>query len=146
MRRFALLAVSLFAVALSASAEDKKDVPKDLLPFQGTWKAVAGKKGGEDAPAAELERLKLKFEGDALTITEGTRDTVGGYSVNPKADPKEIDLISPKKETVKGVYKFDKDGKLTIGFVRGKDAARPKGFDDKEAAYLTLEKEKAEKK
>lgn len=146
MRQFALLAVPLFAVALSASADDKKDVPKDLVPFQGTWKAVAGKKNGEDAPAAALEKLKMKFVGGELTIVEGTRENTGDYSVNPKADPKEIDLTSPTKELIKGIYKFDKDGKLTIGFARGKDAVRPKGFDDKAAMYLTLEKEKAEKK
>ncbi len=144
--RFVLLAVPLLAVALSASADDKKDVPKDLVPFQGMWQAVAGKKGGEDAPKADLERLKMKFEGDKLTIIEGKRENTGGYTVNAKADPKEIDLTSPKNEIILGIYKFDKDGKLTIGFVRGKDTPRPKNFDDKEGVYLTLEKEKGEKK
>jgi uncharacterized protein (TIGR03067 family) len=143
--RFALLAVPLFAVALSASADDK-DVPKDLVPFQGMWKAVAGKKGGDDVPAAKLEKLKMKFAGDKLTIIEGERESTGDYKVSPKADPKQIDFTSPAKEPIKGIYKFDKDGKLTIGFMRGKDQPRPKGFDDNEAQYLTLEKEKAEKK
>ena len=146
MMRFALLAVPLFAVALSASADDKKDVPKDAVPFQGMWQAVAGKKGGEGAPKAEIEKLKMKFEGDKLTIIEGARENTGSYKVNAKADPKEIDLTSPSNDIIMGIYKFDKDGKLTIGFVRGKDKPRPKGFDDKEGVFLTLEKEKAEKK
>jgi uncharacterized protein (TIGR03067 family) len=142
--RFALFAVPLFAVAVSASADDKKDVPKDLVPFQGVWKAVAGKKGGEDAPAGKLENLKLTFAGDKLTIAEGKGGgKTGSYSVNAKADPKEIDFTSPAGEAIKGIYKFDKDGKLTIGFA---PSARPKGFDDKDAQYLTLEQQKAEKK
>lgn len=141
MVRFVWACGLVGALALGAAA-DEKDVPKDLQPFQGTWKAVAGKKGGENAPLEELAKLGLTFAGDKLTISERGRDKVGSFKVDPKADPKTIDLISPDGEAIKGIYKFDKDGKLTIGFVKGNGAERPKTFDDKEAAFLTLEKEK----
>ena len=45
MSRLALFGV--LTLALTASAQDKKDVPKDLVPFQGTWKVVRVESDGK---------------------------------------------------------------------------------------------------
>lgn len=142
MTRFALLGCLVVALGSAASAEDKKDVPKELAPFQGTWKVAAATLGGKDAPKDAIEKLTFTFDGEKLTIKEGGKDETGSFVVNTKADPMQIDLVNPKGDKALGVCKFEKDGKLTICFNKGKDATRPKGFDDKEAAVLVLEKVK----
>ena len=142
MTRFALLGCLVVALGSAAAAEDKKDVPKELAPFQGTWKVVSATAGGQPAPKEAVEKLTLTFDGEKLTIKEGSKDETGSFAVDAKADPTTIDLVNPKGTKALGVYKFDKDGKLTICFNKGKDTLRPKGFDDKEAAVLVLEKVK----
>ena len=142
MTRFALLGCLVLAFGGAASAEDKKDVPKELAPFQGTWKVVAATAGGEAAPKEAIEKLQLTFEGEKLTIKDGDKVEVGSFAVDAKKEPMHIDIVNPKGDKAPGVCKFDKDGKLTISFNKGKDVPRPKGFDDKEGAVLVLEKVK----
>jgi len=141
MTRLVMFCVLALA-ATGARADDKKDVPKDLAPFQGTWKVAKAAFGGESVPDAEKDKLKFVFAGEKVTVKEGMKDDTGSYSVDPKKDPAEIDLVSPKGEKILGIYKFEKDGKLTLTFVKGKDAARPKKFDDKDAVMMVLEKVK----
>lgn len=89
-----------------------------------------------------LEKLSFEFAGEKITVTEFGRAETGSFSVDPKKTPAAIDMTSPKGEKILGIYKFDKDGKLTQCFVKDKDAARPKGFDNKDAALIVLENEK----
>lgn len=144
MPRSALLGGLVFVLALTAAAADeKKDVPKELAPFQGTWKVVEAAADGKSEAKDKLPNLQFTFEGEKLSIREGTNtpDT-GSFAVDPKKEPATIDLTNPKGEKVVGIYKFEKDGKLTLCFVKGKDAARPKGFDEKNAVLVVLEKVK----
>jgi uncharacterized protein (TIGR03067 family) len=141
MTRLAMFC-GLVLVIGTATAQDKKEVPKELVPFQGTWKVVTATFAGETIPDSEKERLRFTFAGDKVTVKEGKKDDTGSYSVDPKKDPAEINLVGPKGEKIPGIYKFDKDGKLTITFSKGKDATRPKKFDDKEAVMMVLEKTK----
>lgn len=140
MTRFVLLGGLILALSVPALADDKKDVPKELVPFQGSWKVVEASRGGQAAPKDELEKLSFAFEGEKLLVTERGKTETGSFVIDSKKDPATIDLIGPKGEKIAGIYKFDKDGKLTMVFV--KEGARPKGFDDKEAAVLVLEKMK----
>ena len=145
MTRLATFCGLVLAAVGTAVAQDKKEVPKELAPFQGTWKIVKIEGSGDASPDSEKGQLRYTFTGDKLTVKEGKRDYIGTYSVDPKKDPAEIDLVNPKGDKVPGIYKFDKDGKLTLCFVKGKDAVRPKKFgdkDDKEAVTLVLEKTK----
>jgi len=141
MTRF-MLGGFILALAISASADDKKDVPKELAPFQGKWKVVEVSFGGEPLPKDKLEGLGLTFESKKMTTLENGREKTGTYSVDPKKNPATIDMIGPKGEVGRGIYKFSKDGKLTICFKKGEEATRPKDFDDKEAALVVLEKVK----
>jgi uncharacterized protein (TIGR03067 family) len=144
MTRFALLGGLVLALVAHGTtvAEDKKDVPKELAPFQGTWKVVEAIADGKPEPKDKLPELQFTFEGEKLTVTEKGKAENGSYSVDPKKEPAAIDLTTPKGDKVAGIYKFDKDGKLTLSFIKSKDATRPKGFDDKEAVTLVLEKVK----
>ena len=142
MTRFATIGGLVLVLSLPAFAEDKKG----LQPFQGSWKVVAASQGGAPAPKEVLERLSFAFEGEKMVVTEGGKADAGSFAVDPMKDPAEIDMVSPKGDKIVGIYKFDKDGKLTLAFVKKKDAARPKGFDDKEASLLVLEKVEQPKK
>lgn len=142
MLRFALFGFLALAFASHAAADDKKDAPKELAPFQGEWKVVSATFAGRPAPKG-LDEVRFTFDGDKVTVKEpGDKAEAGTYKIDPKATPATIDLSGPKGEPAAGIYKFDKDGKLTLAFVKGKDQTRPKGFDDKDAVVMVLEKVK----
>jgi uncharacterized protein (TIGR03067 family) len=134
----------VLVAAVSTAADDKKDVPKDLVPFQGNWKAVKVEAGGKALPPEALAELGLAFAGEKITIKKKDPAT-GTFSVDAKKDPAEI-KIDAKEGKVFGIYKFDKDGRLTITYRKGrldaKPEDRPKKFDDKEAVMMVLEKVK----
>ena len=140
------MAVLCWRLCSTVAAQDKKDppkeLPKELAVFQGTWKIAEATADGKPAPKDLLDELQFTFEGEKLTVTEKGKPEVGSYAVDIKQDPPAIDLVNPKGDKALGIYKFDKDGKLTICFNKGKDAARPKGFDDKTAVTLVLERTK----
>jgi uncharacterized protein (TIGR03067 family) len=132
----------VLALTLSrAGADDKKDVPKELAPLQGTWTVVSVSFGGMPVPKDKQPDQQFKIEGDKLTVTEKGKDESGTVKVDAKKDPATIDLTSAKGEKMMGIYKIDKDGKLTLCVSFAKDA-RPKSFDDKDSMLLVLEKKK----
>jgi uncharacterized protein (TIGR03067 family) len=128
MTRLALFGV--LTLALTASAQDKKDVPKDLAPFQGTWKVLKIESGGKPLEK-DPSGLRFKFEGDRMDVIENEKEKEdsGTIEVNSKKDPAEIDFTGSKMNKIQGIYKFDKDGKFHLCISRGKDAPRPKSFD-----------------
>jgi uncharacterized protein (TIGR03067 family) len=143
--RFILVGWVALATTASAWAEDKKEeLPKELAPFQGTWKVVKASIGGMEVPTKEFEDGRFTFEGSKLTVSEGEKrkPDVGKFAVDASKDPSTIDLIQDAGKKAIGIYKFDKDGKLTLCFLKGEDSARPKDFDDKTAILLVLEKVK----
>jgi uncharacterized protein (TIGR03067 family) len=147
MIRFTTFCGLVLVLTVPATAQDKKDVPKELAPFQGKWKVVKMVDRGEEAPAAFLASLKLgfAFEGEKFTIKRDDPVT-GSFSVDAKKEPAEIDLVEAKGSKIFGIYKFDKDGKLTLTYRKGSPNAkpedRPKKFDDKDAVTMVLEKVK----
>ena len=144
MKRLVLLG-GLILTATCSAADDKKDVPKELQPFQGSWKVVKAEAGGIAPPDGIPAEFRFIFSGDKLTIKEGKDNPKAGtYAVNPKKDPAEIDLIPSEDKDKKalGIYKFEKDGKLTLSFVKGANVTRPKKFGDPTAVVLVLEKVK----
>jgi uncharacterized protein (TIGR03067 family) len=140
MIRFATLGGFVLALCAAASAEDKKDVPKELAPFQGTWKLVEVTAEGKPVPKEKLAEGRFSFEGEKVTVTEKGKVDPGSYSVDPKQEPATINFVNQKGNRALGIYKFDKDGRLILCFNKGKDAVRPKDFDDKNAVLVVLEK------
>jgi len=143
MIRLALFCGLMLSLAGTAMA-DEKDVPKELAPFQGTWKVVKAEYGGMAAKEPVRDDVRFTFKGDKLTVKEGKKDGAASCTVDAKKDPAEITLVHPKGETVSGIYKFDKDGKLYLCFPKGEKDVRPKSFDTKDTTngLLVLEKVK----
>lgn len=135
----------LGAVGL-VTGQDKKDVPKELQPFQGTWKMVKVETDGKGPPADEIAKVRFVFAGEKITIeVDGKAEDEGTFKANPKKDPAELDLTKStgEKKTARGIYKLEKDGKLVICFTQGADETRPKEFTIKPGSkqiVMTLEK------
>lgn len=151
MTRFAILGGLLLTLAIPAAADDKKDEKKvTATPLEGSWKVVEASVDGKPEAKEKLPNMVFTFEGGKLTIAEGDRKpTAGSFTVDPKQDPAHLNMIPPKDDKgpskgdkVAGIYRLDKDGKLTLAFSKGKDATRPKSFDGKDAVLLVLEKVK----
>lgn len=151
MTRRALFCGLVLALGMTATAQEKKDetkgekkeMPKDLVPFQGTWKVVKAEFGGIP-PGDGAPELRFRFAGDKVVVREGKGDDeTGSYSVDAMKDPGELDLVNTKGVRLQGIYKFDKDGKLTLCFV-GDKGDRPKSFDTRKtsAGMMVLEKVK----
>ena len=139
MLRIALFC-GLILPATRAFAEDKKEIPKDLIPFQGSWKLVKVESGGKGPPESLTEEVRFTFTGNTLTIREGKGQAVEGtYTVDSKKEPGEIDM-SEGKEKVFGIFKFEKDNKLIISHAIKPGGARPKKFDEATAVTLVMEK------
>jgi uncharacterized protein (TIGR03067 family) len=143
MTRFAMLGGVILALSFSASAEDKKDVPKELALFQGTWKVVKAEFNGKEV---DSPKLQFTFRGEKADYVQNEKETgTGAITVDATKTPGVIDLTSEKGEKSLGIYKFESDGsKLVIGFVKGGDK-RPTKFDSSELpdmVVLTLEKVK----
>src|SRR5579872_1827563 len=131
MIRLGLLC-GLISLATWAGAQDKldkKEVAKELMPFQGTWKLVNLEVGGKPPASGIPDEVRFTFAGNKMSIKEGKgMPQDGTYSVDPKKEPNEIDLITPKNEKNLGIYKFDKDSKLTLCYFIKPNAMRPKKF------------------
>ena len=145
MTRFAPLGFALaLSLALSAQADDKKAVPKELEPFQGAWQVSKAELNGK---TVEGPKLRFTFTAAKVEYLSGEQDTGTGWVVvvDAKKDPAEIDLFTDGGKKSQGIYKFEGDGaKLLVCFVRG-DEKRPRKFDSTDlpdSVLLTLEKAK----
>jgi uncharacterized protein (TIGR03067 family) len=131
---FALLASAATGLRLHA---DEPKVEGDLKTMQGEW--VSKDDQGESTWSFKGNKLSLKTPGRAYEIE---------LTLDPKADPKAIDLKvlddSPnaKGYLAKGIYKLaDADKALTICF--GDQDTRPKEFKgDFQSTFLFEMKKK----
>jgi uncharacterized protein (TIGR03067 family) len=116
-----------FLIAVPALADDKKEDKKND-DLAGAWSAQAADTG--KGPGGFFGTWTFK-EGK-LTSDQGKGMIESTYKIDPKKDPKEIDITSADGKTVqKGIYKIEKDT-LTICQLRkaaAADAKRPAEFD-----------------
>ncbi len=144
MLRFCLSVFAFTVLGAFASAEDKKDVPKELLPFQGKWEVREFK--GEHVPPKE-KWPTFAFEGEKVVVMMpgSDRKESAAISADPDKKPGEFDLRpgDEKNKVVKGIFKFEKDT-LTLCFpLEAQAVDRPKEFKaDKPYALIVLVKEK----
>lgn len=131
------------AVSLGAPA------PKDKPTVVGEWAAESVVAGGKTLPGPP-GGASFTFAADGkLRVRDGDKvSDDGSYTVDPKKDPAEIDLIPPaaqKKPPTQGIYKLDGDT-LTLCFhPKDPKAGRPKAFespDGSTAMVITLKRVK----
>jgi uncharacterized protein (TIGR03067 family) len=145
MPRFALLGGLVLVLSFPLTAADeKKDVPKELAPFQGTWKLVKVEADGKPLPEKDFAEGRFTFEGTKLSVLEDAKQKPDGgtFVVDTAKDPHTIDFVTSAGNKGLGIYKFEKDGKLTLCFVKGRGAARPKAFGEAGSVLVVLEKVK----
>lgn len=143
-----VIAAAGVSVAQDKDKEKKVEIPKDLEPFQGSWRMVKLQIRGDDNPKGGPSIFqRFTFTGDKVTVKEVDAEQFAGtFTVDPKKDPAEMDFVDAKGERTRWIYKFDKDGKLSLcfEFSFGKDSVRPKSFETKgtSSVLFVLEKVK----
>ena len=134
-------------------AEDNKDIPKELLPFQGKW-VVKEWTGGKNPPASKEKYPTFTVKGDQFNLIDAGKDKGESmkFTVSPNKKPSEINLLpeSEKESSIEGIFKFEK-GTLTLCLEMegppGKYAPRPKAFKaDKTFSLIVLVKEDKKEK
>jgi uncharacterized protein (TIGR03067 family) len=154
VRRFAmyrtmLLVFSLSFVAGPLAADDKEAAAKkELMKFQGDWKALKSEDDGRAATGGD----PIIVEGDKLSLVIRDRITfVGKIKLAPTADPKTIDWELTEGpgavgKIQRGIYRWDGD-KLEVCWNPAGAEDRPKKFTTKPSAgkgfqYRLYEKKK----
>lgn len=129
---------------LVRSAEQKDDLER----LQGEWRVTLP--GGTPGRNDSLTVIRIK--GDRWSYVAGGREmTVWRLTLDPAADPKEIDLVLTERDGLPvpppgsgpeprqvGIYALDGD---TLRWARNPAAgpdARPRSLDDPDAVVLTL--------
>jgi uncharacterized protein (TIGR03067 family) len=140
----------LVGLALSVGAPAVKDPPKKEATIIGQWVGEKAVAGGMNLPVPDGGIIFTFAPDGLLTVTQGGRGKpdAGSYTVDPKKNPAEIDLVpaADKKEAVlQGIYKLDGDT-LTLCFRRGAPGAeRPKAFESpagSDVIVMTLKRKK----
>jgi uncharacterized protein (TIGR03067 family) len=141
--RALVLAAAVVAVAADAKDDANK---KDLDALQGSWKVQKLIRGGEEAPAKDVEKVVFTFEGNKATIDEGRpKKETATFKLDATKKPKAIDFVpETKKESAEGVYELEGD-KLKLCFTRP-GAARPKEVASEKGSETILVFLKRDKK
>ncbi len=129
-----LLLIALLSPCLDEPKPEKND--HDLIV--GAWKNVLRRYDGEDAKPVSARLIITK---SLMKSETGAPGTTYGYTLDPSADPKEIETWAVRKSgtAVKphhGIYKIEGD-RLTICENVFEDGRRPKEFSaEKGEPYL----------
>ena len=139
----------LTALLLLAADAPKDDAKKEQDKFQGTWKPVSAERNGEKAAPEAVEKLRVLFAGDKLSMKDSDQAAreVATFKLDPAAKVKTIDLMltsGPEKgKTSLGIYAWDGDNMKLCIAKPGSD--RPTEFGTKAGSdqlLLVLKKEK----
>jgi uncharacterized protein (TIGR03067 family) len=128
-------ALVLVAVAGTLAAADDPN-KKALDDLQGTWQLQRRTRGGKEAPADVVKRMRLVIAADKATPYEGDKaQTPATIAVDATKKPATID-IRHGREGMPGIYRLEGDT-LTICF-GDPGAERPKDFAAKTDPPTTL--------
>jgi uncharacterized protein (TIGR03067 family) len=145
MRRQAIGLVLLTALAIPAWADDKAAEDEKLI---GTWILQSVEMGPNKESLLEGGVTFVFSKGGKTTRKlKDLVDKEGTFTVAVSKEPKEIDLIGPKKEgkkqeITKAIYKIDGDTLIMAIPATEPDGERPTAFDSKRAFVYTLKRQK----
>ena len=124
------------AEGLTVENEAKGDENKDM---QGTWKFESLKQDGRnDELKQEMKDAKTVITADKITISVGVKSVEMPYKTRPKAQPHEIDMLSPQGDVKElGIYKVEGDT-LTISYCNANQKEAPKDFECKKGSGAKL--------
>ena len=130
------------ALALgTVTAEDKKELPKGLVPLQGTWRLIGSTFDGLENRVVGTDP-RIMFDGEKLKSAlgkDGWGEEEGAVAVDAQKEPAEFTIDRDGKKTL-GIYKIE-GGKLywATGPEKG---TRPKSFTDKKLNVSIYERPK----
>jgi uncharacterized protein (TIGR03067 family) len=118
------------------------DPATDKERLQGTWTEVAVERDGKREKKEKERAKQLVFNGDKLIIKEKGKEFECSFKLDPKQNPKTIDITVKDLHMVQqGIYRLEGDT-LTVSF--GKKE-RPSGFNSASNAITILKHEPPEK-
>jgi uncharacterized protein (TIGR03067 family) len=125
-----LLAIILAAACLQAPEADP-DVKAEQARHQGVWRSVSFRRDGEETDPAVVRSITRTVDGDRVVWRrDGKSFSASTFVLDPKADPKTIDLHADggpgRDKVVRGVYKLEGD-RLTL-CTADPDEPRPDAF------------------
>jgi uncharacterized protein (TIGR03067 family) len=127
-----------------ARYDDKTEAESKQL--QGTWSLVS-MESSDNKVTPEEKLLRFTFEDDKLILTQPeNRDSEERltFTLDTSVTPHRIDLITPDKKTLPGIYQF-KEGRLILCVAQYDDEkpTRPKAFavtPDSHSLQVVLER------
>jgi uncharacterized protein (TIGR03067 family) len=134
MRSGLALAVAALLMALSGTADDKKDekpLDPDLKKLQGKWEIVYHETAGEED--TEGSKWTMEVRGDAYTFTAGKVTLTGRVRIDSTKAPRRVEYATTEGDEVQeyvGIYELDGDTYKTCDVSKGKD--RPTEFKTKD--------------
>lgn len=125
------LLVLLAVGPLTAAAVAQDDVAKEQKQLEGTWKAVSIESNGQPLDPKEVAFHRLEIKGNTLTIIIGDQGGLHTYTLDPKKNPKTIDIGK-----LKGIYELKGDT-LELCYALESTGKRPAEFGTKKGTDTT---------
>jgi uncharacterized protein (TIGR03067 family) len=137
---FVAAVVGLMVVA----GEPRGQTPdKDKALLKGTWSVITFEVNGKEIPSDQIRRFELIVDEQTMTIKANVQERESTYKLDPKKNPKAIDLIHKDKVTL-GIYQVD-EKRLQICLAAEGNKKRPTEFTaprGSEQTYMKLRREK----
>lgn len=102
----------VLSIAIAAFHIPAIDTPKfELTRYQGTWVLVSEEFQGKTTPAEKLPEslrtLTYTIRGDKIVFSTQGEERTGRVKLDPRKNPKSLDLIQQDGLTLKAIYMWD---------------------------------------
>jgi uncharacterized protein (TIGR03067 family) len=131
-----IIVIVLLLIGSSLIAEDKKPAVDPNLT--GQWEITSATYNGSEAAQAAGAQLAFA-DGELKALKDGKEVRTLKFTLDPKANPKRIDMTRDDGKSAPGIYTIEKDElKLCYRDYGETDAGPPKKFESKEGDKVFL--------